>query len=215
MARVAVMARKPKAEETKPYHHGDLQRALVDAGRRLLERDGLAALSLRALAREAGVSATAPYHHFADRAALLYAIGCEGSEELAQTLRAARDAHPPGRERMVAVGVAYVEFALDNPALYQLMAETTRLRDVLPDESHPEGAIPRLIAAAFAGILPEGSHDMDRRLRGIVAFSVLRGLVDLTSFRFSQPMMSALGGRRAFLEAVLSRLGLDGEAEEP
>jgi AcrR family transcriptional regulator len=205
------MARKSKAEGT--YHHGDLRRALVDAGRRVLERDGLAAMSLRAVAREAGVSAAAPYHHFEDRAALLYAIGCEGSVILADLLRRASASHPPGRARMVAVGVAYVEFGLDNPALYQLMMDTTRLRDTLPRENDPEAAVPRIVAGAFAEILPGNSDEIDRRLRGVVGFSVLRGLVEIAGFRFSQPLMANLGGRRAFLEAVLSRLNLDGDPE--
>jgi AcrR family transcriptional regulator len=220
------MARKPKAEPSKTgpkaetrgeddrrYHHGDLQRALVDAGRRVLEREGLPAMSLRAVAREAGVSAAAPYHHFEDRAALLYAVGCEGSLILAERLREASEAHPPGRARMVAVGVAYVEFGLDNPHLYQLMMDTTRLRDTLPRENDPEAAVPRIVASAFAGIFPENSSETDRRLRGVVGFSVLRGLVEIAAFRFSQPLMTSLGGRRAFLEAVLSRLTLDGDAE--
>ena len=208
------MARKPKTEGAAAYHHGDLQRALVQAGRRVLERDGLAAMSLRAVAREAGVSAAAPYHHFEDRAALLYAVACEGSLTLADLLRRAGEAHPPGRGRMVAVGVAYVEFGLDNPALYQLMMETTRLRDTLPRENDPEAAVPRIVATAFTDILPAGSQDsLDRRLRGVVGFSVLRGLVEIAGFRFSQPLMANLGGRRAFLEAVLSRLNLDGEAD--
>lgn len=210
------MAKKPKsdseADQDRRYHHGDLQRALVEAGRKVLERDGLAALSLRGVAREAGVSATAPYHHFADRAALLYAIACEGSLTLADNLRQASEAHPPGRARMVAVGVAYVEFGLDNPHLYQLMMETTRLRDTLPRENDPEAAVPRIVAGAFAGILPENSQEVDRRLRGVVGFSVLRGLVEIADFRFSQPLMASLGGRRAFLEAVLGRLNLDGDA---
>jgi AcrR family transcriptional regulator len=215
------MARKPtteptadaKSEEDRRYHHGDLQRALVEAGRRVLERDGLGALSLRGVAREAGVSATAPYHHFADRAALLYAIACEGSVALADALRDAYDTHVPGRGRVVAVGVAYVEFALDNPGLYQLMMETTRLRDTLPRENDPEAAVPRIVWSAFSDILPPDSEELDRRLRGVVGFSVLRGLVEIARFRFSQPLMANLGGRRAFLEAVLGRFNLDGEPE--
>jgi AcrR family transcriptional regulator len=54
--------------ESRPYHHGDLSRALVDAARKILENEGPAALSLRAVAREAGVSPAAPYHHFKDKA---------------------------------------------------------------------------------------------------------------------------------------------------
>ena len=62
------------AAEAKPYHHGDLRRALMDSADAILEREGPNALSLRAVAREAGVSPAAPYHHFKDKDELLSAI---------------------------------------------------------------------------------------------------------------------------------------------
>src|ERR1700751_3254513 len=64
--------------QTRPYHHGDLSRALIDAARRILEAEGQAALSLRAVAREAGVSPAAPYHHFKDKGEPLNAVAEEG-----------------------------------------------------------------------------------------------------------------------------------------
>ena len=70
--------REPKPHDSRPYHHGDLRRALIDAARALLEREGAAALSLRAVAREAGVSPAAPYHHFKDKSELLQAVADEG-----------------------------------------------------------------------------------------------------------------------------------------
>ena len=200
------MAEPTPPPAAKRYHHGDLERGLLAAGRRLLERDGLAALSMRGLAREAGVSATAPYHHFKDHAALLYAIGREGSADLAAALRDARDTHPYGRDQMIAVSVAYVEFALANPGLYQLMSDTTRLRDSIPPEDDPEGSIPRVIGQAFSGALPPTHDDVDRRLRNALIWSTLRGLVDVAQFRFAEPLKDQLGGQRAFLEAVLDRI---------
>ncbi|MEO6380099.1 MAG: TetR/AcrR family transcriptional regulator [Caulobacteraceae bacterium] len=205
------MADTSKSPAAKRYHHGDLERGLLAAGRRLLEREGLPALSMRGLAREAGVSATAPYHHFKDHAALLYAIGREGSADLAAALRAAHDTHPYGREQMIAVSVAYVEFALANPALYQLMSDTTRLRDSVPSEDDPEGVIPRLINQAFSGALPPTHDDIDRRLRGALIWATLRGLVDVARFRIADPLKELLGGERAFLEAVLSRIPMTRE----
>lgn len=73
------------------YHHGDLRAACLRAARELLEEDGSAGLSLRAVARRAGVSATAPYRHFADRDALVSAVAAQGYRELAEHLAAA---HP-------------------------------------------------------------------------------------------------------------------------
>src|ERR1700761_9274755 len=104
----AAEAGTPKTAEARPYHHGDLRRALIEAGRRLLEREGSAALSLRAVAREAGVSAAAPYHHFKDRAALLYAVAHEGNAALTEAIRTAFESTEPGQDRIVAVGLAYV-----------------------------------------------------------------------------------------------------------
>src|ERR1700741_2439858 len=82
--------RSPKVDERQaPYHHGDLRDALVQAAQRILETDGLAALSLRAVARRAGVSPAAPYHHFPDKQALLDAVAERGFDALtaAMTIR--------------------------------------------------------------------------------------------------------------------------------
>ncbi|MEU3245422.1 MULTISPECIES: TetR/AcrR family transcriptional regulator [unclassified Streptomyces] len=102
------------------YHHGDLRAACLRAARELLEEDGSAGLSLRAVARRAGVSATAPYRHFADRDALVSAVAAEGYRELATDLAAAHP-HPSTPGELAAVAVAYVRFALDHPALFRAM----------------------------------------------------------------------------------------------
>jgi AcrR family transcriptional regulator len=192
--------------EARPYHHGDLRRALIDAGRGLLEREGIAALSLRAVAREAGVSAAAPYHHFKDRAALLGAIAHDGHVALLQSMRKAFDNSTPGQDRIVAVGVAYVEFAVANPALYRLMFETTRMYDHHPDPTEAEGQIPRLLAETFGAQLPARKSDLDRHLAATAGWAMFRGLADVARFRTMEPFKGILGGERAFLEAVLRRL---------
>ncbi|RAJ40030.1 TetR family transcriptional regulator [Kitasatospora sp. SolWspMP-SS2h] len=102
------------------YHHGDLRAACLRAARELLEEDGSAALSLRAVARRAGVSATAPYRHYADRDALVSAVAAEGYAELAGHLAAAHPA-PRTPDDLAAVAVAYVRFALERPALFRVM----------------------------------------------------------------------------------------------
>lgn len=113
--------------EPKSYHHGDLREALIAAGLAMLE-EGVepAALSLREAARRAGVSAMAPYRHFADKEALLAAIATVGYQRFAAALRAA-DAVPrphqsqSAQEALLAQGVAYVAFACTNRALFRLM----------------------------------------------------------------------------------------------
>lgn len=102
------------------YHHGDLRAACLRAARDLLEEDGRAELSLRAVARRAGVSPTAPYRHFVDRETLVSAVAAEGYRELAGCLARAHPA-PATPADLAAVAVAYVQFALAHPALFRVM----------------------------------------------------------------------------------------------
>jgi len=104
-----------------PYHHGDLPRALVAAARQLIETGGSARLTLREAAAAAGVSVAAPYRHFADRQALLAAVLTQGFDELAEAPEAARRAAPDPLASLQAVGLAYVGFAVRQPAIYRLM----------------------------------------------------------------------------------------------
>ncbi|MFE1437473.1 TetR/AcrR family transcriptional regulator [Streptomyces sp. NPDC058739] len=106
--------------QVRTYHHGDLRAACLRAARELLEEDGSAALSMRAVARRAGVSATAPYRHYEDRDALVSAVAAEGYRELAGQLATAHPA-PSTPDDLAAVAAAYVRFALDHPALFRAM----------------------------------------------------------------------------------------------
>ncbi|MGW7242988.1 TetR/AcrR family transcriptional regulator [Streptomyces sp. NPDC054804] len=107
-------------QASSSYHHGDLRAACLRAARELLEEDGSAGLSLRAVARRAGVSATAPYRHYADRDALVSAVAAQGYRELAEYLAAAHPS-PTTPDGFAAVAVAYVRFALERPALFRVM----------------------------------------------------------------------------------------------
>jgi AcrR family transcriptional regulator len=102
------------------YHHGDLRAALVRAAMELLEESGGSSLSLRAVARRAGVSAAAPYRHYADREALVSAVAAVGYHELAERLAAAHPS-PSTPEQLASVATAYVQFALERPALFRIM----------------------------------------------------------------------------------------------
>ncbi|MFE5733639.1 TetR/AcrR family transcriptional regulator [Streptomyces sp. NPDC056528] len=106
--------------QASAYHHGDLRAACLRAARELLEEDGSAALSLRAVARRAGVSPTAPYRHYADREALVSAVAAEGYRELTEHLKTAHPA-PSTPEDLAAVATAYVRFALEHPAMFRAM----------------------------------------------------------------------------------------------
>lgn len=107
--------------EKAQYHHGDMRAALVEAGLRALETSDFADISLRQLAREVGVSATAVYRHFPDKQALLQALGQEGMEMLGRAQQAAAEAAGPESSGFAATGRAYVRFALAHPALFRLV----------------------------------------------------------------------------------------------
>jgi AcrR family transcriptional regulator len=107
-------------QATTSYHHGDLRAACLRAALELLEENGTAALSLRAVARRAGVAPSAPYRHYADRDALVSAVAAVGYRELADSLSAAH-AEPSSIDDLAAVAVAYVRFAIERPALFRVM----------------------------------------------------------------------------------------------
>jgi AcrR family transcriptional regulator len=108
----------------KTYHHGDLRESLLAAALDILADGGVAALSLREAARRAGVSAMAPYRHFADKEELIAGVAAIGFERFCAALVAA-DANPDPREALIAQGVAYVVFAGRHPALFRLMFGAT------------------------------------------------------------------------------------------
>jgi AcrR family transcriptional regulator len=106
---------------SRPYHHGDLRNALLDAARALLEEGALADLSLRAVARKAGVSHAAPYRHFPSHEALLVELAFEGFSELRGDIAAAAAQSGTGSDRVAKIGGAYMRFVARKPALARLM----------------------------------------------------------------------------------------------
>jgi AcrR family transcriptional regulator len=112
--------------KNKAYHHGDLRRALLDEGRRMILESGLDHLSLRAIARRAGVTHAAPYRHFPDKEALVAAIATKGFEDLCALMQetvVGCDEEPA--EALLRMGVNYVVFALDHPAEFRTMWSPT------------------------------------------------------------------------------------------
>jgi AcrR family transcriptional regulator len=162
---------KRKAPEPA-YHHGDLRRALVDAAAKIVAREGAAAVTLREVARLAGVSHNAPYRHFESLAALLAAVATEGFEAFRDCLQTAAGNASAAR-RMKALGKAYVDFALDNPRLYLLMFG--------PDLD--KAAHPQLHAAAqqaFAVLKGEtGKSDGNTHTQAVGAWAFVHGLAHL------------------------------------
>jgi AcrR family transcriptional regulator len=109
--------------DKQPYHHGDLREALLLAAAAALNEMPVEEVSLREIARRAGVSHAAPKHHFASLGQLLAEVVAGGFEDFHQALQMAanRDADQSPRSRLMAMGRAYLRFAADNPAIYSLM----------------------------------------------------------------------------------------------
>lgn len=134
----------------RPYHHGDLAEALVSEGLALAQDGGPEAVTLREVARRIGVSPTAAYRHYEDRDALLGAVGRRARERLAQTLLDAsstvrrRDHRRRARERLRAMGAAYVRFGFDQPGLLAVA--------FLPLPSPPGAEGPELFAVLAGGL---------------------------------------------------------------
>jgi AcrR family transcriptional regulator len=156
-----------------PYHHGDLRRALLDEALAAIERDGPGSVSLRELARRAGVSHAAPTHHFGDKGGLLTAVAVEGFDLLADELNAAFATTGSFLE----VGVAYVGFAVRHRAHFEVMFRPELLR---ADDSALAAARQRSREALYG---PLGSVPLDSgtdSLRaGVAAWALVHGLATL------------------------------------
>jgi AcrR family transcriptional regulator len=202
------MSEARAAAEPRPYHHGDLRRALVEAARRLLEAEGPSALSLRAVAREAGVSPAAPYHHFKDKAELLDAVAQEGWDILGMQMGEAKAA-AVGMEQLTALGTAYVLFAREHPALYRVMYDGARDKAELPEgvQDNKDSAY----CMVRDTMIEHGADPTDAlhlELASAAAWCGAHGLAEMAGFRQFEHLKVELGGEREFLAAVLNHMGL-------
>lgn len=157
-----------------PYHHGDLRRTLLDATAKIVARDGAAAVTLREVARLAGVSHNAPYRHFEGLSALLATVATEGFEAFRAHLLTAGENAKPG-QRKKALGQAYLSFALENPRLYLLMFGPD-----LDKSAHPE--LSAAAKAAFAVLRGETAKSAGRGsgyAKAIGAWAFVHGLAHL------------------------------------
>jgi AcrR family transcriptional regulator len=155
------------------YHHGDLRAACLTAAIELLAEGDEATLSLRAVARRAGVSANAPYRHYPDKDALLAAMATQGFHDLRDALIHA-DAHAATEDRFVAMAQAYVTFGVQSPALFGLMFGHPCSRNH-PETSAAAAETTAVLAERVATVVPAARHDSFM----IGAWALVHGLASL------------------------------------
>jgi AcrR family transcriptional regulator len=176
--------------KAKPYHHGDLRNALLEAARALLEEGPLTDLSLRAVARRAGVSHAAPYRHFPNHEALLVELATEGFVELRGELVAAATQKGAESDRIAKIGAAYMRFVARRPALARLM-----FGPQLPNRDRFEGL--GAAADSIGGEIGAALHDP---ALGLAVWAAVHGLAMLILENVID-----LGQRRSGLDVLPSR----------
>jgi AcrR family transcriptional regulator len=195
------------------YHHGDLRAALVRAAMDLLEEGGEAELSLRAVARRAGVSAAAPYRHYDDREALVSAVAAVGYRELAERLAAAHPS-PSTPDELASVAVAYVQFALERPALFRIMFGEPCDRD-----SDERVAATAAVSLYVRGIVERTFPQADSEALATAVWALVHGLAFLhLDGKLDAATPSAVARRvTAAIQALLTatRVGADFTGERP
>ena len=171
-----------KRKEVARYHHGDLRRALLDGVLALVaERGGAGDVTLREVARRVGVSHTAPYRHFEDKAALLAAVATEGFAKLSSVLSEARRGISDDQERFVCAGLAYLDFALQHRGYVAIMhgPDVAKARTLALQTAANEAF---QLLKQFAN--DAGVEDVEQaRQLGTVIWSFLFGLATLASLR--------------------------------
>jgi AcrR family transcriptional regulator len=152
------------------YHHGNLRRALLDAAVEVIAENGADGLRLRDLASRTGVSHGAPAHHFADRAGLLTALAAEGYELLGDVLERARE-----EGGFLDVGLAYVRFAVDHPAHFQVMFQPSLYR---ADDPAVMAARTRTSSALYGSAATVRSGHATEQV-GLAGWCLMHGLATL------------------------------------
>src|SRR5215207_5895864 len=151
--------RRGRSSDDSPYHHGALHDALLKAAERVLEREGLAGLTLRAVAREAGVSHAAPTHHFGDLTGLLSELAAIGFRRFNEAMAAAGRTETHSLMKALARAKAYVAYAQARPGMYGLMFRTERL-----DMTRP--SLHEAATASFEGLAKAVSLIRNEKLTG-------------------------------------------------
>jgi AcrR family transcriptional regulator len=161
------------------YHHGDLRAAVIAEGLMRLKSGVLDDVSLRELARNVGVSATALYRHFPDKNALMSALAGAGADMFGAEQRRAFAQAGGGQSGFNATGRAYVRFALANPALFRLMMSCKDRQATSPGKGAQINSALSLLHENIAAIFPQSASDDQRRVGALQAWALVHGLAML------------------------------------
>jgi len=180
-----------KTPATKTYHHGDLASELLNAAETELSENGIEAFSLRAVAKRAGVSHGAPAHHFTDARGLLTALAAIGYERFIETQnKRQRRAKADPKSQLVASGLGYIDFAVQNPALFRLMFSSE-----MPDRTNDKFAVVahsafNKLVADMQSVLEVDPYSDPIAMKDLMAsWALVHGLADLmVSGRAERPM---------------------------
>ena len=169
------------SSERKSYHHGNLREALLESAFGLVDSEGVEALSMRALARETGVSSAAPFRHFADKQLLLQAVAEKASINLQQKLDEATRDGDDALTQFRAMTVAYVRFAAEHPNLFRLVQSTSSVSGAFLGEVSDERRL-KLIALIYegqnAGLIPEADPELIALSSEALTHGLARMIVD-------------------------------------
>jgi AcrR family transcriptional regulator len=167
---------------TDSYHHGDLKNALIQAGIEVLAQDGIGALSLRSVARKAGVSHSAPYAHFSDKQALIAAISTEGFQRLYNQMKAATQSlKDDPRKQIVACAHTYLQFAVQEKDTFNIMfsgilEKEKEYPDFVQISKKTSVLLVEIVSACqSAGIFPAGKSE----LLAVAIWGQVHGIVSL------------------------------------
>jgi AcrR family transcriptional regulator len=182
-------------KRAESYHHGSLKQALLEAAERVLERDGIQGLTLRAAAREAGVSHAAPKNHFGDMTGLLSELAAVGFERFVATMQAnVGDSDSPDR-RMDAIGRGYIAFARAHPGLFLLMFRGERLdlsRPALRDAVETSSRVLSGAVGARRGEKVEAALTLPQAASIAAAWSLVHGFAMLLLDGRLKPLLARL-----------------------
>ena len=168
--------RKPK-----PYHHGHLREALLQAAIQLIAEVGPAGFTLREVARRAGVSHNAPYRHFPDREDLLAAVAAQGFRELNEAMLEAVTHHRSSVGRLKGAGLAYVEFALRRPEHFTVMFDAVSKHRTPDSTEAAEQAFGTLLTLVKSCQDENRLPSVDVRQLALLAWSMVHGIAKLAT----------------------------------